>query len=44
MCDVRCAQMIIRIVQSKGRKGHVVLPEEMLSFAAAMVEGPPNTL
>ena len=38
--DIDSAQMIIRVVQAKGRKDrHVMLPPEMLDSAAAMVEG-----
>ena len=39
--DIDSEQMIIRIVQSKGRKDrHVMLPAEVLDLFAAMVEGP----
>src|SRR3982074_357572 len=38
--DIDRAQMIIRILQGKGRKDrHVMLPPELLAAAAAMVEG-----
>jgi integrase len=43
--DIDSAQMIIRIVQGKGRKDrHVMLPPEVACAAATVVEGPPDTL
>ena len=43
--DIDSAQMIIRVVQSKGRKDrHVMLPQEVLSVATPMVEGMSDAL
>ena len=43
-CDIDSDQMIIRIVQSKGRKDrNVMLPPEILDLLEAMVEGASET-
>ena len=43
--DIDSAQMIIRIVQSKGRKDrHVMLPQEVLDLLRGVVEGTLDTI